>query len=176
VKTRRIVVVMLLGAGWLSSPTVAFGQGDERSICSGLADEAAEIACLRAALAANRPAPATARIDDAKGGDPASPLSAAVDHRPADLGTEQLPPRGAREQASAARIDARVVAATADPAGLLTVQLDNGQSWQQTDMSGVPLRANWVERQPVEITRSGFGGYRMRFPDKDRQLPVRRLR
>jgi len=68
-----------------------------------------------------------------------------------------------------------VVASSRGPQGLLTLQLDNRQVWRQTEQTGIPLSLRRGRTYPVEISGSGFGGYRMRFENNGRVIVVRRL-
>jgi hypothetical protein len=68
-----------------------------------------------------------------------------------------------------------VAAAGSDAQGLLTLQLNNGQVWRQTEQAGIPLSLRRGRTYPVEISGSGFGGYRMRFENNGRVIVVRRL-
>lgn len=151
--------------------------------CTGLADQAAEIACLRQALEASRKALGETGGRSA----PKAPPTAAVERPQADaaespaavLGDEQL--LRARTEASSERPDperiaATITAARADRRGLLVMQLDNGQIWRQGDGTELPVRIGKDEQVRVEIARSGFGGYRMSFPDMGRRIAVARLR
>jgi hypothetical protein len=63
-----------------------------------------------------------------------------------------------------------------DLRGLLVMQLDNGQIWRQDESVGGPIQLSENQQVGVEITRSGFGGYRMRFPELGRRIAVSRLR
>lgn len=60
--------------------------------------------------------------------------------------------------------------------GRLVVALDNGQMWRQLDVDSRQVRLREGESYPVEIRRSGFGGYRMKVADNDRIMSVERLR
>jgi hypothetical protein len=134
-----------------------------------------EVACLRRELAEREQAPQDSPSPVVS--EPTSPPPVASNAVPRTMGAEQVASaRAPRPSTEAETVRAVVVAASDDPRGLLTVQLDNGQAWQQTERTGVPLRASWVESKQVEISRSGFGGYRLRFPEKGRQFAVRRLR
>jgi len=148
--------------------------------CARLENPEAEIICLRAALAATRQAQQSANtnFDAAKTGDaPARAPSAAPD-RQAELGSEQL--AGAafvqrspddRESVASTIVDFRL-----DRNGRLIMQLANGQIWRQVESLAVPIRLDADGNVGVEITRSGFGGYRMTFPEMNRRISVSRER
>lgn len=56
------------------------------------------------------------------------------------------------------------------------MQLENGQIWRQVENVDLPIRLDEDERFEVEITPSGFGGYRMHFPEMNRTISVSRIR
>ena len=157
--------------------------------CARLEDPEAEIVCLRAALAATRQAQPTFEAVPAQSssGRPAfeGALSATVSssERPApvstpELGREQVArPAGAPRPASdpEAFVD-RISDFRADRNGALIMQLESGQIWRQVENVDLPLRLDEGQRAQVEITRSGFGGYRMHFPAMNRTIGVSRIR
>ena len=160
--------------------------------CARLKDPEAEIVCLRAALAATRQA-RQAEVDPkpvetvpaqsfAPSGGTPSP-TASPPERPAlasdpELGREQVArPDGAPRPASEPEVlTDRISDFRADRSGALIMQLENGQIWRQVENVGLPLRLDEGEQVPVEITRSGFGGYRMHFPAMNRTISVSRIR
>lgn len=92
-----------------------------------------------------------------------------------DFGTEQVAvARGEFERPAENRMHATIASADANHRGIWTVQLDNGQRWRQTERESIPVRIDMSEPQPVEIWRSGFGGYRMELLALDRTIKVRR--
>lgn len=162
----------------------AAGQAQDAAVgeCTGLADATAEIACLRAALEASRKSLAEAEQGrtDAPSAVPARSAQRVTEASQAvALGDEQVPRAAVDARAETGdpeRIAATVTASRTDPRGLLVVQLDNGQIWRQNDGTDLPVRIGEDERVRVEIARSGFGGYRMNFPDLGRRIAVSRLR
>ena len=167
-------------------PVMAQSAPDE---CAGMANAAEEIACLREALEQSRRAqgattPGAERTRDIPT-QPEAPLPqrqprAAVETPSSqrELGAEQMAARNAERSApqrEAESIRARIASASAGPRGMLTFQLDNGQLWQQVDRTAVPVRIEEDKKYAVEITRSGFGGYRLRFADSGKIVAVRRL-
>lgn len=158
-------------------------------VCKGMPTPAEEIACLRGALEESRSA-----LSRERGGSVAAPPAApevvqqrqsapaAVPTAPARaaerLGQEQV--AGARREARPPepepdRIRALASAVQTDPRGFITLQLDNGQVWRQSEKPDVPLQLRQDRQYPVEIRSSGFGGYRMRFTEIGRQIAVRRV-
>lgn len=169
-------------------------------VCAGMATPAEEIACLRGALAESRANRARTREDGIAAGPPvANPIApaappapevvqqrqalppAAVPARQAEqLGAEQVAvarrePRARAPKPEQDRMQALAAAVRTDHLGLVTLRLDNGQIWQQAEARGVPLRLRDDRQYPVEISPSGFGGYRMQFTDLGRQIVVKRL-
>jgi hypothetical protein len=177
---RASLAVLVIGAPLL--PVAAYAQAGNQE-CAGLGSAAAEIACLREALGAARealagpedqPAPAVAPPPNRT-----EPSTATAAQREIPtLGGEQLPraAAAAAEQVDPARVVAMITASRADRRGLLVMQLDNGQIWRQNEGVDLPIRLDEDERVRVEIARSGFGGYRMNFPDLGRRIAVSRLR
>ena len=137
-----------------------------------------EIRCLRAALEAREALDRPARaLERAEAGNseivtPPAPRPVAT----AELGAEQVEGRRpTRDDDDANRpLIARVTQSQADHLGRLTMRLDNGQTWQQAEPSAVPLRLRG-NLDPVEISRSGFGGYRARLLELGRRIAVRRI-
>jgi hypothetical protein len=187
--TRRgpLALQTVLAAALALSPHSAGAQAGAppEDECTGLSSLDEELACLRAALAASRksqrqsqpqpqvtpPSPRTAEIAAAPA--PAATISAPA----ARLGEEQVvQQRGeAREAAPREVLAATLTDFRADRRGLLVMQLDNGQIWRQVENVGVPIRLSPGAVIGVEITPSGFGGYRMSFPELGRRIAVSRL-
>jgi hypothetical protein len=175
-RTCRAIVVAA-AALWTAS---AHSQDAASAECAGLADQAAEIACLRDALDASRKALLEAGARAAAPPAPVErPQAVAGADRPATLGDEQLSRAAAPvpvEQPDPENVSATITASRSDRRGLLVMQLDNGQIWRQSEGTDLPVRIGENERVRVEIARSGFGGYRMSFPDLGRRIAVSRLR
>src|SRR5690606_27543248 len=135
--------------------------------CTGLPNPADEIACLRRLLRT----PAAA---------PQEPVPAPAPPSQSALGAEQVAPAAAPaptlDRPEPSGVAAAVVEARRDARGLLVMLLDNGQIWRQDESLAIPLRLGEGARIPVEISRSGFGGYRMDFPDSGRRIVVSRVR
>ena len=125
---------------------------------------------------------------DSDGGEDATAVAAAPPAAAApasvggnELGSEQVALRdgAAFERVAQPREDdtvlAEIVAFERLRRGRLQVELDNGQTWRQTDIEAVSLRLREGDPMNVEIWRSGFGGYRMRVADKRPVLKVERL-
>lgn len=184
-------------AGWLAAllliglPQAAIAQSATPGIassadCARQPSKDQEIACLRQALEQSRRAlegNAATPVDHS----PAAPVEApaaaatpspAIPARPPELGAEQVVTRS-RDRSAAKPpskvLRAVVVHATADARGVLTLGLDNGQVWREKEQPSVPLRLDERGTYPVEISRSGFGGYRMRFPERNRTIVVERI-
>ncbi|TIX51968.1 hypothetical protein [Alteraurantiacibacter aquimixticola] len=141
--------------------------------CTGLASEAAEIACLRALLA-----------EQGQGEAPPAPEPEPAPVERKELGAEQLPSqapqaeiaRREREERKSEAVSAVITDTRLDRRGLLVMQLDNGQIWRQDEDLGLPTGFARDGRTAVTISRSGFGGYRMEFPEEGRRMVVSRLR
>lgn len=179
----RWFAVSLLAVG-LAGPALAQTAVASPETCATLATRDQELECLRAALRISR------ALLDAEGSPAAKAATVpdAADGRSAELaqggsvllGDEQVSggptPEARRVARSREAVLDRVAASSTDHLGRITVRLQNGQIWQQAEPQAVPMRISTSRVQQVEITRSGFGGYRMRFPDLGRQLAVRRLK
>lgn len=179
----------------LPVPTAGHAQsqsapGDE---CAASAAPADEIACLRRALKEKTDALAarSGRPPERKP-EPAPPVRAQADPMPPaapvaqpvrrespvvaraeqDLGREQLP--GTPREAETG-LQALVVSAQEDREGLFRIALGNGQVWKQVERPSVQIIVKGGRQYPVEITKSGFGGYRMYFNDLRRTIVVKRL-
>jgi hypothetical protein len=192
----RLAVAWFATLPILALPHAAAAQSSKARIataadCAREPSKDLEIACLRQALEQSShalethgakpggedaatptatPAPATTPA-------PAAPPVASAE-RPTELGVEQVEARNGRNKASKASpelLQVRVVGVTADRRGLLTLRLDNGQVWRETELPGIPLRLDENTTYPAEISRSGFGGYRMKFPGKNRKIVVKRI-
>jgi hypothetical protein len=178
---RLLTIVAATALAGLAHSGAAQAQSPAADVCAGLATQAEEIACLRGALQESRAAVARER----KPSGPPSATPAAPPHAaelrqvaPEQLGAEQVassrrPP--AETQPEQEQVRAVAEAVRTDHLGLVTLRLDNGQVWQQAEARGVPLRLRADRQYAVEISPSGFGGYRMHFTDTGRQIVVRRL-
>lgn len=181
---------MLTGAlvgAVLAAPTPALAQQAVIERCRAMPTDAERIACLEGALAVMGERGGEAqdrggfRIpffggDDEEPAPVAAPQSAAQ-----ELGAEQVAVRegtfdDAEARDAAPRVTASISRAETDPYGNLVVQLDNGQVWRQLEREAIPVNVDMDEAQPVEITGSGFGGYRMRLLTPGRRIVVERVR
>ncbi len=158
--------------------------------CARLPDAGAELACLREALGASQKAlaqgdgdreasaPVRSPVPATPAPGPASTAVAAAPVRSADLGAEQVPQQQAalRDMRSADGVSAVIQAFRTDRDGLLVMRLDNGQIWRQTERLITPIALADGSGIPVEIARSGFGGYRMQFPELTRRIVVSRVK
>jgi hypothetical protein len=168
----------------LGTPAAAQDASDAVARCAALADQDAEIACLRAALQGRATPEQAVPAPPAQVQPPARPAPLASATPPSGLGAEQVaPPEPApgaeREGPPRERIAAAVTDHRTDVRGHLVVQLDNGQIWRQVEIDGSPIRLGSGSRPgavAVEITPSGFGGYRMDIPEIGRRIAVSRLR
>jgi hypothetical protein len=173
--------------------------------CAGLPSQAEEIACLRNALQEKTDAlvharsgkPTTQKQERAEprqakasgrspGGGPAVPASKAAQEpaRPAiaraadEMGKEQLPGTRNKDREDLNRSDALqavVLSVKEDREGLFNLTLDNGQVWKQVERPGTQIILHNKTRYSVEIAKSGFGGYRMYFPEIRRYIVVKRV-
>lgn len=182
-----LVLLALLPVGAASSAQAQVAPGDE---CAASPTPAEEIACLRRALKAKNDALA-ARAPKAPERKADRPIAAAVPVAPTapaaapamaraseDIGREQMPNSHRVEEVKAnkeAGLQALVVAAREDREGLFRISLGNGQVWKQVERPSVQIIVQDGRQYPVEITKSGFGGYRMFFADLRRTIVVKRL-
>jgi hypothetical protein len=201
-KTVRLAPAAIVLALASALPHGAAAQQEAVARCRAMPNDAERIACLEAALTAVEPERGGLRIPiPFLGGDdneeeernaaaPASPAAPAPSAAPASLaapaesalGAEQVAVReGTFDDEPAGddddlRLDAEIAIAQTDGRGLLVVQLDNGQVWRQTENETLPVRVDIEQKQPVRITESGFGGYRMYLATPDREIKVARVR
>jgi len=191
VSLRRLPRWSLGALALLALPPAGAGAQDgiaSEEECARASSPEEELACLRAALAASREAlrraepppppapPAQPQRREVATAPAAAPTAA---DRPPELGQEQVAraePTGDGDENRAGTLKARVTDVREDQRGLLVMQLDNGQIWRQDDIVGGPIPLGESRQASVEITRSGFGGYRMRFPELGRRIAVSRLR
>lgn len=184
VRLRPLPIVAAIAMAGLAYAGEVSAQQPVGDACAGLPTPAEEIACLRGALQESRAALARERTPS---GEPQpQPQTQAVQQQriapatrtPEQLGAEQVASArrvAAEAQPAKERVRAVAQAVKTDHLGLVTLRLDNGQVWQQTEARGVPLRLRADQPYPVEISASGFGGYRMQFTDTGRQIVVKRL-
>lgn len=159
-----------LMAVWSFAPASAQGEVND---CSGLTG-AEEIACLRQALSQTQEA--LLRAERAL--EAAETVQAVSPPAPAEtLGEEQAARRAgvappAREEQ---RFTALIVASERTHPNRLQVHLENGQIWRQIQGDTQIVELPRDARMQAEISRSRFGGYRMRLRGIGRILKVERL-
>lgn len=172
-------------------PQAALAQGAQEVIerCRAAANDADRIACLEAALIEDDndglriPLP----FGGGRSSEAAAPAATAPMAAAGQMGAEQVAVRegtfddrvdndGDGEDDGGLRMDAVITRMETDPRGMLVVQLDNGQVWRQTQTESFPVRIDLDQAQPVVVTTSGFGGYRMLIVTPDRRIRVERLR
>jgi hypothetical protein len=84
--------------------------------------------------------------------------------------------RAKREDEKAARLDAGVVEIRVGPLKNVTVVLDNGQVWRQSESDRVVIRPPKNQSGlTVTITKAAFGGYWMKINELGRQIRVKRI-
>lgn len=183
------------GAGF-----AAHGQTNPAEACVGLPSPAEEIACLRQALQESEAARAgSGEAASSSGGglrlprlpffggggesaetasppQTVSPPQAVVAPDADSFGAEQIPERRAVARQEQSQLHAHITRFEADHRGLLTMELDNGQVWRQVERERIPLRLRESRTYAVELSQSGFGGYRLRFPELERRIAVQRVR
>jgi hypothetical protein len=186
----RLAVAWFATLPILALPHAAAAQSSKTRIataadCAREPSKDLEITCLRQALEQSshalethgaKPGAEGATAPAATPASAAPPVASA--ERPTELGGEQVEARNGRSKAFKASpelLQVMVVGVTADRRGLLTLRLDNGQVWRETERPGIPLRLDENTTYPAEISRSGFGGYRMKFPGKNRTIVVKRI-
>ncbi len=171
----------------LAAAVPAGAQQSAVDACRAMPSDAERIACLEAALTgpgATQEQPPRGGglripIPFVGGGDRAAGAESITSDAPeaALFGAEQVtaesgafmrqPPRNMTGQITVVQTDAR---------GLLVMQLDNGQVWRQTERERFPVNIDLSRAEPVEISESGFGGYRMLLLASDRRIRVQRVR
>ena len=72
-------------------------------------------------------------------------------------------------------ITANVRTWSLDGRGQITVVLDNGQAWRQSDTSALHLSDNTKKLHRVRISRSALGGFTMTVDGKNKAYKVRRV-
>jgi len=189
---RRIVALCAAALSLAVQPRPVEAQSKATDIpttadCAGKPSKDAEITCLRDALERSRralegdatPLPQhPTDVEEARAPTRPSPAPAPA-ARGAELGTEQLkarqkPPKATPAESTAFSV---VVAdATTDARGIVTLRLENGQVWREKEQPDVPVRLEPNTRYQAELSRSGFGGYRLRILDKNRTIVVERVR
>jgi hypothetical protein len=94
---------------------------------------------------------------------------------PQNLGREELP-RAAPPMPGEDRMTAEISNFQRDPAGRFTIELANGQVWQQIagDTGVAQYRAG--RPQAVTISRGSLGSYDLRFEGRNVTFKVRRLK
>jgi hypothetical protein len=180
---------LAIGAA-MAAPQAASAQEAAIEACRATPSDAERIACLEDAL---REASSGVRIPipfvgggGDRPADAAPPAPAASNSPPAEsMGAEQVAVREGTfddddddddNDDAALRMNATIAVLQTDSRGLLVMQLDNGQVWRQTESVGVPILLDMDDPQPVEISTSGFGGYRMQLLGPDRRIIVERVR
>lgn len=168
-------VVMFLAPAW-----VGLTHGDESdrgAECVQIADDGTRLACYDRAFARwDRGAPQPPAA--APGSMPAATAVAAdvaPSATPAELaesfGAEDLPRENVEPETQLDSLEARVVDVQADRRGKHVYRLDNGQTWQQVEVTDlVSSRVG----DTVRISRGAFDSYRMRRADGGRTVTVRR--
>ncbi|MGC1458491.1 MAG: hypothetical protein WA825_09465 [Steroidobacteraceae bacterium] len=178
---RAVLMVGCLGVQWGTS--LASAPTDCMDSCAVLKSEAARLACFdqelerRKTASPNRvctlPVPAAAPAPSAAAAPapapaPAPALATATPPAPAAVPATSAAQRSARPQP----ISARVVAIAKESAGIVTITLDNGQVWEQTE-----TRAGFrvLLHHGVTIAPGVFGSYLLTTEDH-RTARVRRIR
>jgi hypothetical protein len=133
-------------------------------------------AMLPRAAETSAPAPSPSPASQpAQAARPAAPASPPARDAAADLGAEQVAGnRVPLDQWPVLR--ATIVAMDTDREGLFTLDLDNGQQWKQVEMPSIQISFRKGRTYSVEISKSGFGGYRMDILEMKRKIVVRRLK
>ncbi len=202
--SRGLLVAAFLACALTGVGGVAQSQSQSQASdqCAAQPSPADEIACLRRALkektdalartqsaapaaprsAASQPVAPAATTAPARAAPPAVAASAPppapmVADRGENLGQEQLPGSRSRDDAAAQNsgVPAVVLSAREDREGLLRITLENGQVWKQFERPSTQILLKEQQKYSVEIARSGFGGYRMYFPDLHRTIAVKRI-
>lgn len=150
-------------AGTAHAQSPADAAADALIACLDIPDSGERLSCLEAGAheirALRSDAGDTAAIDDS-------------------FGAESLAStrRAKREEDKAARLDAGVVEIRVGPLKNVTVVLDNGQVWRQSESDRVvihpPRNQNGLT---VTVTKAAFGSYWMKINELDRQIRVKRI-
>lgn len=162
-----IAALTALGAATAAS---AQDEGQIRTAdqCASFTTAEEEISCLRAALEMHESRPRDQV--ELPVSQPAEPAPSRTDFGQEQVASRHPDPSNNPHEA----LVATVVDTQRDHRGRLIVRLDNGQTWQQAEASAIPLRLR-AGNSEVVISRSGFGGYRLRVPAQGRRIAVRRI-
>lgn len=187
----RLFLSAAVGIAAAAAPHAVFAQSAQETIdrCRATAGDAERIACLEAALIEDDNDGLRIPLPFGGGGDADAPAAQAAAPATAaeQMGAEQVAIRdgtfdddidadGDGEDDDGLRMEAVITRMETDPRNMLVVQLDNGQVWRQTQTESFPVRIDLDQPQPVAITTSGFGGYRMLIITLDRRIRVERVR
>lgn len=154
---------------------------DSLKACARLSNEAERLACYDAAIAASdsviaaeiaaRKREAMLREAEAKRAAEAKAAQTKVD----SFGANNLPPSRQPEKMSDTpdKLTAKIESLSYNQLGYLSVRLDNGQSWSQTESYSLP---KIIVGDEVEIKRGALGSYRMRLLRANRVIRVLRKR
>lgn len=172
---RRVIFHTTL-AGVLLASAGAAAQIEGFRACASIVDNSGRLACYDAALEA-ADAEAAARLAEQRRAAELAAAQAAAEakarqeqERLAAFGAEGTRKREDADEEKIRQISA-TVAGVSEGANGVTVTLDNGQVWYQTERQPLPMIRPGDE---VTIRRGMLGNYRMTFERVRRTISVRR--
>ena len=155
----------------------ATGSVTSTEACRSIPDDRQRLACYDAAVDAAAAARSAASVDAERSTPPmASPPATASSPSPAPPAPPTAPPapphvvkKAAPEPPPPDTLNALVTAIAANPLGRLTVDLDNGERWAQTDTSPFVLHVG----DRVNVKRMRFGSYVLEVVGSGRGMRVK---
>ena len=180
-KTAMILAALPTIASFASAVAQGLAEGEiaERLlVCDDVDDQTERLTCFNAIVDNLKIAPV---VPAAKNPSESVSVSEAPVVAPAaapdidDFGSEGIASRSSQEEESSAvdNIEATIVRSWRNHDGRFSVELDNGQIWQETQGTRVGLPK--VERS-VKISTGRWGGYRMKIDNIKRIAWVRRTK
>jgi hypothetical protein len=154
-------VVTIVGLALVFTASMGATAADDPALaaarrCTQISDNLLRLTCFDKALAAGVGGAAAAPV--AAPASPAPALAASAE-APATFGEENVRKSIVeRDKAEVRKLSAMVTAVKSVRQDVYRVSLDNGQVWQQTEMSSMFTVA---VGDSVEISKGRFGGYRM---------------
>jgi hypothetical protein len=141
---------------------------------SALSAEQARIVAERQRLAAEAKAKAEAQARAKAEADAKAQAEADAKARVAAFGAESMPAAArAQDTGELETLRVKVAEALMNPLGYVTLILDNGQIWRQSEAASLPpIRPGDI----VEIKRGMIGGFRLTFERQKRTIRVTRFR
>ena len=142
---------------FLAAGLASVAQADELSDCSTLQADEARLKCYDESMQKKAPAEDAESVPERVFGKSADETSAIIAEA---SGVEDV-----------AEISGLVVAAAEDPYGRITVELDNGQRWQQTRTDRFDVDVG----EEVVVHKAALSSYTLQRKSGGRQTKVRRV-